>query len=59
MLDEEGTELEPEQFALCMNEMYAVDAYIRNYFRKNVLDELLECGVPVTVMGDGLGKIPS
>ena len=56
LLDEEGTELQPEQFALCMNEMYAVDAYIRNYFRKIVLDELLECGVPVTVMGEGWEK---
>lgn len=56
LLDEEGTELQPEQFALCMNEMYAVDAYIRNYFRKIVLDELLDCGVPVTVMGEGWEK---
>lgn len=56
LLDEEGTELQTEQFALCMNEMYAVDAYIRNYFRKIVLDELLDCGVPVTVMGEGWEK---
>ena len=56
LLDEEGTELQPEQFALCMNEMYAVDAYIRNYFRKIVLDELLDCGVLVTVMGEGWEK---
>ena len=39
-----------------MNEMYAVDAYIRNYFRKIVLDELLDCGVLVTVMGEGWEK---
>lgn len=48
--------LSAEQFALFMNAMYAVDAYIRNYFRKQVIDFLLAEGYPVTVMGSGWEK---
>ena len=51
-----GTELPPEQFALFMNSMYAVDAYVRDYFRKRSLDTLLAAGIPVTVMGEGWAK---
>lgn len=46
-------DLPAEQFALCMNSMYAVDIYVRNYFRKKVLDMLLTAGIPVTVIGEG------
>lgn len=53
---EPGIAETPEQFALCMNAMYPVDAYIRDYFRKKVLDELLERGIPVTVAGNGWEK---
>lgn len=49
-------QLETEAFALFMNAMYAVDAYIRDYFRKQALDELLKAGIPVTVMGEGWEK---
>ncbi len=52
----EGTELSAEEFALFMNAMYAVDAYIRNYFRKQVTDRLLAQKIPVTVMGSGWEK---
>lgn len=52
----EGTELEREQFALLMNGMYAVDAYVRDYFRKKALDTLLAENIPVTVMGTGWEK---
>ncbi len=52
----EGTELSTEEFALFMNAMYAVDAYIRNYFRKQVTDRLLAQKIPVTVMGSGWEK---
>lgn len=51
-----GAELTPEQFALFMNAMYAVDAYVRDYFRKEALDKLLAVGIPVTVMGEGWAK---
>ena len=36
--------------------MYSGDAYIRDYFRKAALDELLSQGIPVTVMGEGWEK---
>lgn len=49
-------QLETEAFALFMNAMYAVDAYIRDYFRKQALNELLKAGIPVTVMGEGWEK---
>lgn len=49
----EEVELTPEQFAVFMNSMYAVDAYVRDYFRKEALDRLLAGGIPVTVMGEG------
>lgn len=52
----EGIELERGQFALLMNGMYAVDAYVRDYFRKKTLDTLLSAGIPVTVMGTGWEK---
>ena len=45
-----------EEFALFMNSMYAVDAYVRDYFRKKALDFLLKEGIPVTVMGEGWQK---
>lgn len=52
----EEVELTPEQFAVFMNSMYAVDAYVRDYFRKEALDRLLAGGIPVTVMGEGWSK---
>lgn len=55
-LKEQDMELTVEQFALFMNSMYSVDAYVRDYFRKKALDELLDCGLPVTVMGEGWEK---
>lgn len=51
-----GAELSQEQFALFMNSMYAVDAYVRDYFRKEALDKLLAEKLPVTVMGEGWEK---
>lgn len=50
------TELNVEQFASFMNAMYSVDAYIRDYFRKAALDELLSQRIPVTVVGEGWEK---
>lgn len=55
-LTEKGTELSTEQFALFMNSMYPVDAYVRDYFRKAALDELLTEKLPVTVIGEGWEK---
>lgn len=55
-LTEQEIELPREQFALFMNAMYSVDAYIRDYFRKAALDELLSKGIPVTVLGSGWEK---
>lgn len=55
-LCEKDMYLDAEQFALFMNSMYSVDAYIRDYFRKKALDTLLGQGIPVTVMGSGWEK---
>lgn len=55
-LKDADMELSTEQFALFMNAMYAVDAYIRNYFRKQAVDRLLAQGIPVTVAGSGWEK---
>ena len=55
-LKEEKLELPAGQFALFMNSMYAVDAYVRDYFRKAVLDALLAEKLPVTVFGEGWEK---
>lgn len=51
-----GAPLGAEQFALYMNAMYAVDVYVRDYFRKAALDELLSNRIPVTVFGNGWEK---
>lgn len=53
---EHGIKMSTEQFALYMNAMYAVDAYIRDYFREKALDELLDKKIPVTVLGEGWEK---
>ncbi len=55
-LSRRGRALSGEQFALAMNAMYPVDAYVRNYFRKQTLDALLERRIPVTVVGNGWEK---
>lgn len=55
-LKEEELELPAGQFALFMNSMYAVDAYVRDYFRKAALDALLAKKLPVTVFGEGWEK---
>ena len=39
-----------------MNQMYPVDAYVRNYYRQKVLDTLLQAGIPVRVMGEDWNK---
>ena len=39
-----------------MNTMYASDAYIRDYFRKAALDELLKKKIPVQLVGEGWEK---
>ncbi len=44
------------EFALSMNAMYPVDAYIRDSFRKAAVDALLSARIPVTVMGEGWEK---
>lgn len=56
LLEEKAVETTDAVFALYMNSMYAVDAYVRDYFRKTVLDVLLREKIPVTVMGEGWGK---
>lgn len=58
-LKEEKLELPAGQFALFMNSMYAVDAYVRDYFRKAVLDALLAEKLPVTVFGKAGKNIPA
>lgn len=59
LLREEDEELTDEQFALFMNAMYPVDAYIRDYYRKAALDTLAKAKIPVKVVGDGWEKYES
>lgn len=55
-LKEEDMELDDANFSLFMNAMYPVDAYVRDYFRKAALDELLKKKIPVLVVGEGWEK---
>ena len=56
LLKAHGEELPDDKFALFMNAMYPVDAFIRDYFRKAALDALLAEKLPVTVFGEGWEK---
>ncbi len=53
ILERRGERVPPEQFALQMNGMYAVDAYVRDYFRKKAVDALLAHKIPVKAVGEG------
>lgn len=55
-LERMDMQLQKSEFAVFMNAMYAVDAYVRDYFRKEALDKLLKNGIPVTVKGEGWDK---
>jgi spore maturation protein CgeB len=55
-LQEEDLELPEDKFALFLNSLYPADAYIRDYFRKAALDELLNRGIPVQLVGEGWQK---
>ena len=39
--------------------MYSVDAYIRDYFRKAAVDELVRAKIPVRLVGEGWEKYES
>lgn len=58
-LKEDDMELDEAQFALFMNTMYASDAYIRDYFRKAAVDELVRAKIPVRLVGEGWEKYES
>lgn len=55
---ERGEEKDIVDFRNDMNAMYPVDAFLRNYFRKQTLDVLLAAGIPVKVMGHDWEKYP-
>lgn len=59
MLTERGMELDDKTFALFMNQMYAVDAYVRNHFRKASIDCLAKYRIPMKLVGDGWEKYRS
>lgn len=56
ILSERGEEKSVVEFRNEMNQMYPVDAYVRNYYRQKVLDALLQSGIPVKVMGEDWNK---
>ena len=56
LLKAHGEELPDDQFALFMNAMYPVDAFIRDYFRKAAVDELLRAKIPMRLVGEGWEK---
>jgi len=41
-----------------LNSFYLVEAYYRNYHRKYVIDQLVEAGIPVKVVGDWWNNYP-
>ena len=59
LLEEEEMELPEDKFALFMNAMYPVDAYIRDYYRKEALDTLIRANIPVCLVGEGWEKYKS
>lgn len=52
----EDLEFPEDKFALLLNSLYPADAYIRDYFRKAALDELVGKGIPVQLVGEGWEK---
>lgn len=58
-IKDKDLEVDEAQFALYMNAMYPVDVYIRDYFRREALDELLSHDIPVKVVGEGWEKYRS
>lgn len=59
VLRESGMELDDARFALFMNHMYPVDAYVRNHFRRKAIDCLVKHHIPVTIVGEGWEKYRS
>lgn len=59
VLKERGMELDDARFALFMNHMYPVDAYVRNHFRRKAIDCLVKYHVPVKIVGEGWEKYRS
>lgn len=59
LLKAHGEKLPDDKFALFMNAMYSVDAYIRDYFRKAAVDELVRAKIPVRLVGEGWEKYES
>lgn len=58
-LTRRGITLDDSKFALFMNQMYAVDAYVRNHFRKASIDCLAKYKIPMKLVGDGWEKYRS
>lgn len=59
VLKERGMELDAARFALFMNHMYPVDAYVRNHFRRKAIDCLVKYHIPVKIVGEGWEKYRS
>lgn len=59
LLKAHGEKLPDDKFSLFMNAMYSVDAYIRDYFRKAAVDELVRAKIPVRLVGEGWEKYES
>lgn len=59
VLKEQELETNDAQFALFMNYMYPVDAYVRNYFRRKSIECLVKNRIPVKIVGEGWEKYKS
>jgi len=59
VLRKHGMELDDARFALFMNHMYPVDAYVRNHFRRKAIDCLVKYHIPVRIIGEGWEKYRS
>ena len=59
VLSENKIEIDNSKFALFMNQMYPVDAYVRNHFRRKTIDTLVKYHIPVKIVGEGWEKYRS
>ena len=59
LLKEQGMKLKDDAFAFCMNHMYPVDAYVRNYYRRIAIETLAQANIPVKIVGEGWQRFQS
>lgn len=51
-----NSNIEKDSFPLILNKYYLVEMYYRNYYRKKMVDALVNTGFHIDIAGDG-GKV--